>query len=133
MIVGPKRVNRQSSLTKCLDFFARCLNRNTVHLNATKDNLKLRRYQASGVSTAVFNVVLLIIVIEALHIETGLGRNIANLACTEVSVLFSFFIYKVFVWRNVCWSVKELILRQIPIYHASVAISFLLRTVVAGG
>lgn len=94
-------------------------------------NRKVSRFVLCGAVTAGFNLALLVIVIEGLRIETGLGRSVANLACTEIAVLFSFFVYKIFVWRDARWTARELVTRQIPIYHASVATSFVVRTLAA--
>ena len=92
---------------------------------------KVGRYLMCGVGTAGFNLVLLVLAIEGLSIETAVGRNLANLVCTELSVLFSFVVYKVLVWRDTRWRSRRLLFYQISAYHASVAVALVLRTLVA--
>lgn len=93
-------------------------------------NRKVSRYIACGAITASFNLGLLVLVIEGFGIETTLGRTVANFVCTEISVLFSFFVYKIFVWRDIRWAPRDLLAHQLPIYHASVATAFIVRTLI---
>ena len=56
------------------------------------------RYLVCGLITAIFNVLLISSMIEILMLNTPVLRNLANLSSTEISLLFSFFVYKIWVW-----------------------------------
>jgi putative flippase GtrA len=53
---------------------------------------KVFRFLVCGVITAVFNVLLLIVIIQAFEIKTPFFRNLANVLSIEVSLVFSFFV-----------------------------------------
>ena len=46
----------------------------------------------------------------------------------EISLLYSFFVYRAFVWKDKTSSVRRIVLRQIPLYHASAGAALLSRT-----
>ncbi len=88
---------------------------------------KVIRYLFFGGITALFNVVLLTVLIEVFNITTPLGRNIANLFALEISVLFSFWVYKMWVWTGIDWNWRTIMLKQIPLFHASMGVVIALR------
>ena len=90
-------------------------------------NNKIVRYLFFGGITAVFNVVLLAVLIEFFNITTSLGRNIANLLALEISVIFSFWVYKMWVWTGLDWNWRTIMLKQIPLFHASMSIIIAVR------
>ena len=51
--------------------------------------------------------------------RSELQQNFVNLVTMETSLLYSFFIYRAFVWRDKTSSVSRILLRQIPLYHMS--------------
>ena len=79
-----------------------------------------------GVSTAV-NVLLIFAMIELLGLDTPALRNIANAASIELSLLFSFFVYRTWVWPGGTWTVREVLWRQIPLYHVSAGAAVIIR------
>jgi dolichol-phosphate mannosyltransferase len=81
------------------------------------------RYLVCGLITAIFNVLLISSMIEILRLNTPVLRNLANLSSTEISLLFSFFVYKTWVWTGGTWEIKNLLFYQIPLYHVSAGIS----------
>jgi dolichol-phosphate mannosyltransferase len=65
--------------------------------------------------------------IEILRLNTPVLRNLANLLSTEISLLFSFFVYKIWVWTGGTWEIKKVLFSQIPLYHVSAGISVVTR------
>ena len=88
---------------------------------------KVILYLFFGGITTLFNVVLLTVLIEVFNITTPLGRNIANLFALEVSVIFSFWVYKMWVWTEIDWNWRTIMLKQIPLFHASMGVVIALR------
>jgi len=74
-----------------------------------------------GLSTLV-NLILIHVLINLLRFDTMILRNIANAISIELSLLFSFFVYRKFVWPNAPSAIGDLI-RQIPLYHLSAGVS----------
>jgi len=81
------------------------------------------RYLVCGLITAIFNAAIVSSMIEILRLNTPVLRNLANLSSTEISLLFSFFVYKIWVWPGGTWELKNLLFYQIPLYHVSAGIS----------
>ena len=81
------------------------------------------RYLICGLLTAIFNVLLISGMIEILRLNTPVLRNLANLSSTEISLLFSFFVYKIWVWTGGTWEIKKVLFYQIPLYHVSAGMS----------
>jgi dolichol-phosphate mannosyltransferase len=77
------------------------------------------RFLICGIVTAAFNIFLLAIMIEFLKLDQPLLRNIANLISIEISLLFSFFVYRAWVWSKGKWVLRDIFRRQIPLYHLS--------------
>ncbi|MDY6782888.1 MAG: glycosyltransferase [Cyanobacteriota bacterium] len=80
---------------------------------------KLFKFLGGGTIAAALNLVLVFWMIEKLGFNTPFLRNIANVVSIEISLLFSFFIYRVWVWPGGVWAIREVLLRQIPLYHIS--------------
>jgi dolichol-phosphate mannosyltransferase len=89
---------------------------------------KVFRFLVCGGITAIFNVVLLVLIIKLFGIKTPFWRNLANIISIEISVIFSFFVYRSWVWSTQRSTLQEMVLRQIPTYHLSVAASFVGRS-----
>jgi dolichol-phosphate mannosyltransferase len=79
-----------------------------------------------GVATAI-NLLLIFILIEKLGFNTSFLRNVANLISIELSLLASFFIYRIWVWRGGSWNWRDVLLKQIPLYHISAGSSIIIR------
>jgi dolichol-phosphate mannosyltransferase len=86
------------------------------------------RYLICGLVTAVFNVVLIYYMINIMRLNTPALRNLANLLSIEISLIFSFFVYKIWVWTGGSWNIKKVIFYQIPLYHVSAGISVMTRS-----
>lgn len=89
---------------------------------------KQTRYICFGGITALFNLALMWLLFEHLDLNTPLQRNLANLFAIEISVIFSFFVYRLGVWVDLSWKLRHVLLRQIPLYHLSTATTISLRT-----
>jgi dolichol-phosphate mannosyltransferase len=88
------------------------------------------RYLICGAITAIFNVILIYAMIEVLGFNTPILRNIANISAIEISLFFSFFVYKVWVWAERNWNVRQVLFYQIPLYHVSAGISVITRSLI---
>lgn len=88
---------------------------------------RIVRFLIGGAIAAFFNVVLIFLLIDKLGFNTPLLRNIANLISIELSLIFSFFIYRIWVWTGGGWNVRDVILRQLPLYHLSAGVAILTR------
>jgi dolichol-phosphate mannosyltransferase len=84
---------------------------------------KVFRFLICGAITALFNVLLLDTIIRIFEIQTSLLRNIANAGSIEVSLLLSFFVYRTLVWSTRASTIREMILREAPLYHLSCGVS----------
>lgn len=90
-------------------------------------NPKVIKFLLGGGLSAVFNVVLIFLIIEKLGFNTPLLRNIANVVSIELSLVFGFFIYRTWVWTGGIWTIKEVLLRQLPLYHVSAGVAVITR------
>jgi dolichol-phosphate mannosyltransferase len=80
---------------------------------------KILKFLIGGGVAATFNLLLIFWMIELLEFNTPFLRNLANAVSIEISLLFSFFIYRIWVWPGGIWRIREVLLRQIPLYHIS--------------
>lgn len=88
---------------------------------------KILKFFLGGGLSALLNILLIYILIEKLGFQTYLLRNAANLISIEISLVFSFFVYRIWVWTGGNWNVKDVILRQIPLYHVSAGSAVIIR------
>lgn len=91
---------------------------------------KFFRFLVCGFVTASFNIFLIYSLINFLGFDTPFLRNMANVLAIEVSLIFSFFVYKNWVWSGGKWTVREVLWKQIPLYHVSVGATVTLRSLV---
>jgi dolichol-phosphate mannosyltransferase len=77
---------------------------------------KIFKFLIGGGLTTCFNLALIFLLIDWWEWNTPLLRNIANAVSIELSVLLSFFIYRIWIWTSE-WNVKEILLKQIPLFH----------------
>jgi dolichol-phosphate mannosyltransferase len=77
------------------------------------------RFLVGGGLALAFNILLIFVMIKLLGLNTPVLRNIANAVSIEVSLLFSFLIYRTWVWPGGNSTIKEILWRQIPLYHLS--------------
>lgn len=88
---------------------------------------KILKFLFGGGLSAIVNLVLIFLLIEKLGFNTPFLRNIANLVSIEISLVFSFFVYRIWVWTGGVWTFKEVILRQLPLYHVSAGTAVITR------
>ena len=88
------------------------------------------KFLLGGGVAAFFNLMAIFILIEGLGLTTPLQRNIANIIAIELSLVFSFFIYRIWVWPGGVWRISEVLCKQLPLYHLSAGASVLLRIIV---
>lgn len=88
---------------------------------------KILRFLLGGGVAAAFNLILMVLLIEQLGFNTPLLRNLSNLIAIELSLLLSFFIYRIWVWPGGVWTIQEVLFRQIPLYHLSAGSAVALR------
>jgi dolichol-phosphate mannosyltransferase len=80
---------------------------------------KVLKFLVGGGVAAAINLLLIYTLIESLGFNTPTLRNFANVISIELSLLASFFIYRIWVWPGGTWTIKEVLWRQIPLYHVS--------------
>ena len=88
---------------------------------------KVFKFLIGGGVAAVINLLLIFILIEWLGFNTPTLRNVANAISIELSLLASFFIYRIWVWPGGTWTIKEVLGRQIPLYHVSAGTAVIAR------
>ena len=88
------------------------------------------KFLIGGGVAAVFNLVAIFLLIEGLGLTTPLQRNIANIIAIELSLIFGFFIYRIWVWPGGVWRISQVLLKQLPLYHFSAGASVLLRILI---
>ena len=88
------------------------------------------RFLIGGGVAAAFNLVLIAILIERLGFNTPLLRSVANVIAIELSLLFSFAIYRIWVWPGGKRSLKHVLFKQLPLYHVSAGLSIFSRSLV---
>ena len=91
-------------------------------------NSRIFKFSICGVVTATFNIFLLSLMINLFKIEQPLWRNLANVVSIEISLLFSFFVYRTWVWSSQPWIARQILRREIPLYHLSCAASIAARS-----
>ena len=91
---------------------------------------KVIRFLIFGAITAAFNVALISMIINKFQIGTPLLRNVANLAAIEISLIFTFVVYRIWVWRIKTWNLKILLLKQLPSFHAASGLVVLMRSLI---
>ena len=88
---------------------------------------KVFKFLVGGGVAAAINLILISVMIEKLGFNTPILRNIANLVSIELSLIASFFIYRIWVWTGGSWKIREILLRQLPLYHISAGTSIIAR------
>ena len=93
-------------------------------IKVIKKILKKRtfRFLLGGGISALVNLLLIYIMIEKAGFNTPLLRSIANVVSIELSLIFSFFIYRSWVWTGGTWKISEVFGKQLPLYHLAAGI-----------
>ncbi|OYE05966.1 glycosyltransferase [Nostoc sp. 'Peltigera membranacea cyanobiont' 232] len=88
---------------------------------------KILKFLLGGGLAATLNLALIYLIIEKLGFNTPFLRNIANIISIEISLIFGFFIYRTWVWTGGVWNIREVFLRQLPLYHVSAGVAVITR------
>lgn len=88
------------------------------------------KFLIGGGVAAALNLILIFVLIEWLGLATPLLRNVANIIAIELSLVFSFFVYRIWVWPGGVWRANEVLLKQLPLYHLSAGAAVLLRVLI---
>jgi dolichol-phosphate mannosyltransferase len=88
------------------------------------------RFLIGGSSAAALNLLLAYIGVDLLGFRSDLQQNYVNFVAMETSLIYSFFVYRAFVWKDKVSSKSQILFRQIPIYHLSAGAGLLSRTFV---
>ncbi|QIR38004.1 glycosyltransferase [Tolypothrix sp. PCC 7910] len=88
---------------------------------------KVFKFIVGGGIAAFINLLLIFALIEWIGFNTPTLRNIANALSIELSLLASFFIYRIWVWTGGAWTFREVLWRQIPLYHVSAGAAVIVR------
>ncbi|MCM0588931.1 MAG: GtrA family protein [Gloeotrichia echinulata DVL01] len=78
---------------------------------------KVLKFLIGGGITTCFNLLLIFMLVDWWGWDTPLLHNIANAVSIELSVLLSFFIYRIWVWTDSEWKIKEVLFKQLPLFH----------------
>lgn len=88
---------------------------------------KIFRFLLAGGVAFFLNLFLIHWLIDGLGFQTPFLRNVANVISIEISLIASFFIYRLWVWTGGDWTLKDVFLLQLPLYHLSAGLAILLR------
>lgn len=80
---------------------------------------KIVKFLIGGGVTTLFNLILIFLLIDCWGWNTLLLHNVANTVSIELSVLLSFFIYRLWVWTEGEWTIKNVLFKQIPLFHVA--------------
>jgi dolichol-phosphate mannosyltransferase len=92
--------------------------------------LRLERillFLIGGSSAAALNLVLAYIGVDLLGFSSELHQNYVNIVTMEAGLVYSFFVYRAFVWKDKLSSKSRILLRQLPIYHLSAGAALVAR------
>ncbi|MBD2289427.1 glycosyltransferase [Microcystis wesenbergii FACHB-1317] len=90
-------------------------------------NNKIFRFLIAGGIAFLINLFLIYWFIDDLGFNTPFLKNVANVISIEISLIASFFIYRIWVWTGGDWTIRDVILIQLPLYHLSAGLAVLLR------
>lgn len=88
---------------------------------------KIVKFLVGGGVAAALNLALIYGLIEWVNFDTPFLRNVANAISIEISLLFSFFIYRIWVWPGGAWTLPEVLFRQLPLYHVAAGTAVIAR------
>jgi len=77
------------------------------------------KFVLAGGVAASFNLLFMIGLIDFLGFDTAVLRNVANAISVELSLIASFFLYRLLVWPGGSWEIRQMVWEQLPLYHMS--------------
>ena len=91
---------------------------------------RFTRFLMLGGSEAIVNLLLMYILVDVCNWETPIGRNLANAIALEVSLIYSFFVYRTFVWGDQANEFQARAFNQLLRYHGAAGVVNLVRFLV---
>lgn len=88
---------------------------------------KLLKFLSGGGFAAALNLVLIFLLVNKFGLDSRVLRNLANVISMEISLVASFFIYRIWVWPGGSWKITSLLFKQLPLYHLSAGLAVLIR------
>jgi len=88
---------------------------------------RLFRFLVFGASAAALNVILMLGFVDGLGWNTTLLRNLANIVSVELSLVYSFIVYRLFVWRSADAEYQVPKTQQLFRYHGSAGTAIVTR------
>lgn len=88
---------------------------------------RITRFLIGGGIAAAVNLFLMFLFVDHLGFNTSVLRNFANAISIELSLIISFFIYRLWVWPGGNWNLKGILIRQLPLYHLSAGSTIIIR------
>ena len=88
---------------------------------------RIFKFLIGGGVSAAFNLLLIFLLIDVLGFKTDILQNLANAISIELSLVFSFFVSRIWVWPGGTWTIREVLLRQLPLYHIAAGTAVLSR------
>jgi dolichol-phosphate mannosyltransferase len=85
------------------------------------------RFLVVGILGAITNILLLEALVDCLDWETTFLRSLANIMATEICLVASFFAYRQIVWQMETISWPDVLCRELPRYHLSIAWVIIIR------
>lgn len=80
---------------------------------------KIFKFAIGGGIVTGFNIVLIFIMVDWWGWDTILLHNVANALAIELSVILSFFIYRLWIWTEGEWNIHKILLKEIPLFHVA--------------
>jgi dolichol-phosphate mannosyltransferase len=86
-------------------------------------------FLVGGGSAAALNLLLAYVGVDLLGLRSDLEQNVVNFVVMEISLVYSFFVYRALVWQDKGWNPSRVLLRQLPLYHLSAGSGVLTRLI----
>lgn len=91
---------------------------------------RFTRFLMLGGSAAIVNLLLMYVLVDVCNWETPIGRNFANAIALEVSLIYSFVVYRTFVWGDHADEFHAGAFNQLLRYHGAAGVVNLVRFLV---
>jgi dolichol-phosphate mannosyltransferase len=92
-------------------------------------NHRVVRFMFFGGSAAIVNVFLMFALVRLSNWNTPWLRNMANVVAQEISLLYSFVVYRIFVWKAIDGVFHQSLRSQVLRYHFSAGAATLTRSI----
>jgi dolichol-phosphate mannosyltransferase len=89
--------------------------------------MRIIRFLFFGGTAALLNVVLMYGLVDLLEWNSIVQRNLANVISVELSLLYSYAVYRLFVWNDLGTPFRESLSRQLLRYHGSAGAAIVTR------